>query len=104
MEAVFVTTASNDVALLADVSFDFGSIYGGVGNWLFDVLFGVDSISPQLREAGSKIVDNCGDRLVSVVKALLFLIKREISLDLWSKIAADPENTVFMVADELSEV
>ncbi|KAH6819487.1 hypothetical protein C2S51_003090 [Perilla frutescens var. frutescens] len=68
------------------------------------VIFGLESISPELEEAGKKIIQNCRGLYISAAKALLFLCKTEVSVEQWSKIAADKENPIFNVEDEISEI
>lgn len=68
-------------------------------------IFGVDAIiSAELELAGNKVIRNCRCRFISYFKTLLFLLKSEKMVEQWSKIAADEEHPIFMVADEISEV
>lgn len=67
-------------------------------------LFGEMPISPELEEVGKKIAENCGGLRISLAKTLLYLSKTEKTMQEWSRIAADKENPIFMVGDEILEV
>ncbi|XP_057787902.1 putative late blight resistance protein homolog R1C-3 [Salvia miltiorrhiza] len=68
-------------------------------------VFGRDAhISPQLREAEKKIQENCGGRRMLLAKTLLYLLKTDKTPEQWTKLAADKENPVFIVEDEISEL
>lgn len=67
-------------------------------------LFGGESILPELDVAGKEIVHNCRGLYVSFAKTLVFLSKSDKRVEHWSKLAADKENPIFTIADEISEV
>lgn len=105
---IFVTSSLKEVVPLADnwCEFDVPDQYFEEFVWvrLRAALFGIDPVSSQLEEAGRKIVRNCRCRLLSAAKTLLFLNKTDKTVEQWCKIAADKENPLFLLGDELSEV
>ncbi|KAH6819486.1 hypothetical protein C2S51_003089 [Perilla frutescens var. frutescens] len=105
---VLLTTSSEEVSQLADSGHTFETprwhVEQSVWFCLRLLIFGVEPISAELEEAGKKIVENCRGLLISVAKTFVFLYKTEKSLEQWSKIAADKENPIFIVGDEISEL
>lgn len=75
---------------------------------LSTLMVGQQSLTPEiftaLTEAASKIAENCGGRLISLAKTMLFLSQTENTPEQLSKIAADKQNPIFMIGDEISEV
>lgn len=72
--------------------------------FLSTVIFGRGSCPPELEEAGKKIVENCQRLRLVLPKVLLFLYRTKDTPEQWNNLAADKENPIFMVADELAEV
>ncbi|XP_042067917.1 putative late blight resistance protein homolog R1A-10 [Salvia splendens] len=68
------------------------------------VVFGGPFCPPQLEEAGKNIIKNCQGLRLVVIKVLLFLSSTKKTPEYWNNIAADKDNPIFMVADEISEV
>ncbi|XP_041993167.1 putative late blight resistance protein homolog R1A-3 isoform X1 [Salvia splendens] len=68
------------------------------------VVFGGPFCPPQLEEAGKNIIKNCQGLRLVVIKVLLFLSSTKKTPEHWNNIAADKDNPIFMVADEISEV
>lgn len=106
---VLIVTSSEEIAKSVHSLHSFTARVGYLeeSTWYFLKLavFGVNvSISPQLEEAGKKIDRNCGGRRMALAKTLLFLIKTDKSLELWTRLAEDKENSIFIVEDEISEV
>lgn len=106
---VFLTTSVKQVAESADNSYSFDQtggkymdevFWGYVRAWFF----GIEPIPPGFERVGRKIVRNCRGGAISFSKTLLFLIKSDKTLEQWTKIAADKRNSIFIIADEISEV
>lgn len=105
---VFVTSSVQEMLLVTDyyITFYTPAQYFEESIWLTlrGVICGDGPISPELEEAGKKIIHNCRGSLISAAKALLFLLKTDSTLEQWRGIASDQENPIFMVGDEISEV
>lgn len=69
------------------------------------VMFGCkDMIDPEFEKAGKKIAENCRGSHIVLAKVILFLFKVEKTPENWSKLAAEEENPIFVVEDEILEV
>lgn len=106
---VIVTTSIKEVAQSVSLKlFETPARFFEEISWfiLGDAMFGgvVGSIPREVEEAGMKIAENCRGRTISLAKTLLFLSKHEKTPEQWSKIAADKENPIFMIGDEIAEV
>ncbi|XP_042056467.1 uncharacterized protein LOC121801067 [Salvia splendens] len=67
-------------------------------------LFGPEGCPAELEEAGKMILQNCRSLDIVILKVLLHLLKAEKTAQYWNQLAADPQNPIFMVDDEISEV
>ncbi|KAH6821459.1 hypothetical protein C2S53_006290 [Perilla frutescens var. hirtella] len=105
---VVITTSLKEVALYADCCRIFQiPVLDEDRTWhlLCVAIFGVNSSCPQeLEESGKLIVKNIEGRIHSLAKVILFLLKAEEMVLCWNEVAADKEHSIFLVADELSEV
>lgn len=72
--------------------------------FLYAVMFGRGSCPPELEEVGKKIIENCQKLRLVLPKVLLFLYRTRNTPEQWNNLAADRDNPIFMVTDELAEV
>ncbi|KAH6759617.1 hypothetical protein C2S52_022875 [Perilla frutescens var. hirtella] len=105
---VVFTTSSDEVSKYADNVNRYGTprhfFEETVWISLRSLLFLEESIPPELEEAGKKIVKNCRGLYIPAAKTVLFLRKTEISVEHWRKLAADEQNPIFVVEDEILEL
>ncbi|XP_057808158.1 putative late blight resistance protein homolog R1A-10 [Salvia miltiorrhiza] len=102
---ILLTTTLMEVAQYAESFYIYEMASFLTVNYCWDILrstfFGLEA---ELEEAGKKIAENCRGLRLVLVKVTLFLLITERTPELWNKLAADRESSVFMVADELSEI
>ncbi|XP_042064217.1 uncharacterized protein LOC121807947 isoform X2 [Salvia splendens] len=60
-------------------------------------------VTTAFEEAGKKIADNCRGYRIVVAKVMVALLRSEKSLNLWNKLAADKDDPIFKVDDEILE-
>ncbi|KAG6421571.1 hypothetical protein SASPL_118128 [Salvia splendens] len=61
-------------------------------------------VTTAFEEAGKKIADNCRGYRIVVAKVMVALLRSEKSLNLWNKLAADKDDPIFKVDDEILEL
>ncbi|KAL1548373.1 putative late blight resistance protein R1A-10 [Salvia divinorum] len=67
-------------------------------------LFGPEECHAELEEAGKMILHNCRSLAIVILKVLLHLLKAEKTAQYWNQLAADQQNPIFIVDDEISEM
>ncbi|XP_057767416.1 putative late blight resistance protein homolog R1B-16 [Salvia miltiorrhiza] len=76
-----------------------------VWDYLRLMMFGCEKeIDPEMEKAGKKIAENCGGSLIAVARVIPFLYKTGKTAEWWTQLAADPQHSIFVVQDEISEV
>lgn len=108
---VFITTSFTEVARFEE-SFEVIEIpvvWDELLSWSYIrlslLMFGVGveaSIPLEYEEAGKKIAKNCRGLRIVLAKVILALLRSEKTLEFW--LAADEDDPIFMVDDEISEV
>ncbi|KAH6803279.1 hypothetical protein C2S51_034725, partial [Perilla frutescens var. frutescens] len=105
---VFVTTSLKEVAEFDESFFvsEIPVVWDELLSWSYIGLMMMSGgwlVSAEFEEAGVKIAKNCrGLRLVTA-KVMIALLRSEKTLEFWKKLAADEDDPIFMVDDEILE-
>ncbi|KAH6829392.1 hypothetical protein C2S53_016820 [Perilla frutescens var. hirtella] len=105
---VFVTTSLKEVAEFDESFFvsEIPVVWDELLSWSYIGLMMMSGgwlVSAEFEEAGVKIAKNCRGLRLVIAKVMIALLRSEKTLEFWKKLAADEDDPIFMVDDEILE-
>ncbi|KAH6761550.1 hypothetical protein C2S52_018983 [Perilla frutescens var. hirtella] len=105
---VFVTTSLKEVAEFDESFFvyEIPVVWDELLSWSYIglmVMSGGWLVSAEFEEAGVKIAKNCRGLRLVLAKVMIALLRSEKTSEFWKNLAADEDDPIFMVDDEILE-